>query len=54
MKRSILFAAVFALLVASTASADDKSISLALAFNATSPTTFIGNYTLNGPSTSPD
>lgn len=48
MKRSILFAAVLTVLVASAAAADDKNVSIAFAFNATSPSTFIGTYTLSG------
>ena len=48
MKRSILFAAVLTLLVASTASADDKNVSLALAFTADSPNHFVGTFTFNG------
>ena len=49
MKRSILSITVLlALMVATAAVADDKGVTIAFSFQATSASTFEGHYTLNG------
>lgn len=51
MKRSLLFAAVFTLLIASAApAAEDKNVAIVFHFTATSPdfTAFVGSYTITG------
>jgi len=48
MKRTVLFAAAFTLLIASAAPAEDKNVSIDFHFTATSPTTLEGTYTIAG------
>ena len=50
MKRNVLFAAAFTLLIASAALAEDKNVLIDFHFTATSPdfSAFVGSYTISG------
>ena len=48
MKRTVLFAAVFTLLIASVASAEDKNVSIHFDFQLTTWPNYVGTYTITG------